>query len=126
MRLRQIMVRCSGHAGDGSVLRLPGLRMVRVSNRAGGFAAAVICVSWLLVSCNAVKTSSTPAIHTDVVADHAPPHIQVSDSFDIADLEKRFETVARHAAPSVVAISATDAKVESDDALRSDRINPEK
>ena len=53
-------------------------------------------------------------------------HVEVSDNFDVPDLEKRFEDVAERLSPSVVAISATDARVEADDALRSNRINPEK
>jgi hypothetical protein len=97
--------------------------MVRLANRTGGVAAALMGVCGLLASCNSkpVDTSSAHirAIHAVVAADHVPGHIDVSDNFDAADLEQRFEEVARNAAPAVVAISATDAKVDADEALLS-------
>ena len=86
---------------------------------AHGGAVALICVSGLLFSCS----GSAPAADS---ARDASSHIEISDNFGVADLEQHFEDVTRKVAPAVVAISATDAKVEADDALRADRINPQK
>src|SRR5262245_38841256 len=44
----------------------------------------------------------------------------------LAQLEDQFETVARHVAPSVVAISASLNTVDSDDAVRADSLNGDK
>lgn len=89
-------------------------------------AAALICAAGLLVSCSAVNSVPASADGAAAVPQHASAHIEVSDNFEIADLEQRFEDVAQRTASAVVAISATDGKIEADDALRADRINPEK
>jgi S1-C subfamily serine protease len=96
------------------------------ANRTLGLAAALMGACGLLVSCNTSAPSSTHVIHAAVAPDKPAARLDISDTFEIADLEKRFEEVARQAAPSVVAISATDAKIDADESLRSNRINPDK
>jgi S1-C subfamily serine protease len=88
-------------------------------------AIALFSLSGFLLSCNSIGVSPGRAAQAPP-SPSGSPKLEVSDNFGAADLEKRFEEVARSAAPSVVAISATDATVEVDDALRTNRINPEK
>lgn len=95
-------------------------------NQTGVLTAALMCAAALSVSCNSVNSTRSFDIESDVAAQRASGRIQVCDNFESADLEQRFEEVAKATAPAVVAIAATDAKVEADDALRADRINPEK
>jgi serine protease Do len=59
----------------------------------------------------------------------APAALHFSDTFDAADLEKQFEAVARRVSPAVVAISATETRVDADSnqgTQRSEEINPER
>ena len=55
-----------------------------------------------------------------------PPAVRVSDTFDAQELEQQFEQVARRVSPAVVAISATDSRLDADDTQRSDDLNAEK
>ena len=110
--------------GHWAVLQAPGFNMVRrFAQSRRGKAAALFSLSGLLCSCNTVSTS--PAAQAAAPAD-STPHVEVSDTFGIPELEARFEEVAKHAAPAVVAISATDAKLNTDEALRSNSLTPEK
>ncbi|HET6248282.1 MAG TPA: trypsin-like peptidase domain-containing protein [Tepidisphaeraceae bacterium] len=97
--------------------------MGRFAHTARGGSAALLALSGLLFSCSSAGSASRTAVVAP--AEHAS-HVEISDNFDIPDLEQHFLDVAKRLSPSVVAISATDAKLEADDALRSDRINPEK
>src|SRR5258708_5519527 len=112
--------------GQRVVLRSPGLRMGRFGYGARAGSAALVLFSGLLLSCNSLHSASNPSGRAAAPLERAAYRFEISDNFQVPELEQRFEEVARHAAPSVVAISATDAKVEADDALRSNRINPEK
>ncbi|MDB5293057.1 MAG: protease Do [Phycisphaerales bacterium] len=96
-----------------------------IVHSARGGVVALFSLSGLLLSCNSIGATPGHAAQAPPPSGSAPK-LAVSDTFGAADLEKRFEEVARKAAPSVVAISATDATVEADDALRSNRINPDK
>jgi len=87
---------------------------------ARGGAVALIGLSGLLFSCSGMAPAGANS------AQAASTRMEVTDNFGITDLEQRFEDVSRKVAPAVVAISATDAKIEADDALSSDRINPQK
>ncbi|HEX3355450.1 MAG TPA: trypsin-like peptidase domain-containing protein [Tepidisphaeraceae bacterium] len=51
---------------------------------------------------------------------------QPTDTLQLADLQNAFESVARDAAPSVVAISAAVSTIDADDVVRSDDLNPQK
>ena len=88
---------------------------------ARGGAVALLGLCGLIFSCSsgtgtgASARAATPSSHADV-----------KDNFGLSDLEQRFEEISRKVAPAVVAISATDAKLEADEALRSDHINPQK
>jgi S1-C subfamily serine protease len=55
-----------------------------------------------------------------------PPAVRVSDTFDAQQLEQQFEQMARRVSPAVVAISATDSHLDTEDAQRSDDLNAEK
>jgi serine protease Do len=48
------------------------------------------------------------------------------DTLEIADLQERFASIAKQIAPSVVAISATDAEFNLEAALRADDLNPDR
>lgn len=56
----------------------------------------------------------------------AADRIEVVDNFGAADLEQRFQDVAKRVSPCVVAISATESTVNTESTLRSDELNPEK
>ncbi|HEX4124261.1 MAG TPA: trypsin-like peptidase domain-containing protein [Tepidisphaeraceae bacterium] len=68
------------------------------------------------------------------VAVHAAPTTQfahnqsitVSDNFGIEGLEQRFEKIAEQLSPSVVAISATEVRVDAADGMRTDDICPDR
>ncbi len=51
---------------------------------------------------------------------------QPTDTLQLADLQNAFESVARDAAPTVVAISAAVSTIDADDVVRSDDLNPQK
>ncbi|MDB5171804.1 MAG: hypothetical protein JWN51_577, partial [Phycisphaerales bacterium] len=91
-----------------------------VVHSARGGAVALFSLSGLLLSCNSIGATSGHAAQAPPPVGTAP-RLAISDTFGIVDLENRFEDVARKAAPSVVAISGTDASVEADDALRTSR-----
>ena len=97
-------------------------------------AFALVGVSGLLVSCaasiNAPK-SSTPASSAipRVPADFASAtrsQIHIEDDFDAPGLEQQFEAVARRATPAVVAISAIDTPLSSDDLQHPGLASPER
>ena len=56
----------------------------------------------------------------------AADHVEVVDNFGAADLEQKFQDVAKRISPCVVAISATESTVDTETTLRSDELNPEK
>src|SRR5437868_5976587 len=107
----------AGREGNGSLYACRDLRMGCFAIRTGGVAAALIGFCGLLVSCNARTSSSAHLIHAAVAPERAAARLDVPENFEMADLEKRFEDVARRAASSVVAISATEATVDADDSL---------
>ncbi len=55
-----------------------------------------------------------------------PPAVRFSDTFDAQELEQQFEQVARRVSPAVVAISATDSRLDADDTQRSEDLSAEK
>ena len=85
--------------------------------RAGTFALCALTAA--LPSCSVAGLGTGAAIP-------ASDKVQVVDNFGASDLEKRFEEVARRVSPTVVAISATEATIETDASLRTDDINPDK
>ncbi|HWE04764.1 MAG TPA: trypsin-like peptidase domain-containing protein [Tepidisphaeraceae bacterium] len=98
-----------------------GRRFVR---GASGGAAIIVSLSGLLFSCSAVEKPSNQSAASGAAG--ASQQFELSDNFGVFDLEQRFEAVTRHVAPAVVAISATDAKLETDQGLQADRFNSEK
>src|SRR4051794_4200264 len=101
---------------------------------ARGGAVALFGLSGLLFSCSTAGVAATarqaraggaPAAQAaDALASDRP--VQVTDTFDAAELEKQFEAVARRVSPAVVAISATDTSVQAAGIDRADELNPEK
>jgi serine protease Do len=92
----------------------------RIFRGARGGAVALLGLCGLISSCNSGPGSGAAAAATP------SSHVDVFDNFNVSDLEQHFEEVSRKVAPAVVAISATDAHLEADEALRSDHINPQK
>lgn len=83
---------------------------------------ALLGLGLLAASC----TSAGRLAQTSNGATLAADHIEVVDNFGAADLEQRFQDVAKRVSPSVVAISATESPIEGEATLRSDDLNPEK
>jgi S1-C subfamily serine protease len=77
----------------------------------------------LLASCT---TNGDLKHSTAKSTDPVSARVNIQDNFEAIDLEKQFEVVARQISPSVVAISATEAAVESDPALARGDINADK
>ncbi|HEY2588855.1 MAG TPA: trypsin-like peptidase domain-containing protein [Tepidisphaeraceae bacterium] len=93
---------------------------VRLARYRGSFALLVPLTLLALSSCSTMGNGSGgKAI---VAADH----IRIVDNFDAADLEQRFQDVAKRISPAVVAISATESTVDTENTLRSDDLNPDK
>lgn len=67
-------------------------------------------------------TASFPASATTA----ADNDIQPAGTLDLADLEEKFQAITRRVAPSVVAISASFNRPDSDDILRSEEMNADK
>ncbi len=111
---------------------------------ARGGAVAILGLCGFLFSCSTVGSAPSGSaaaaggsadLARTAAGDPAPagtesaaraPAMRVTDTFDAVDLEKQFEAVARRVSPAVVAISATESKIDSDVAQRSDEVNPEK
>jgi S1-C subfamily serine protease len=56
----------------------------------------------------------------------AASDVQAVSTLELTGLQNQFSTVADKAAPTVVAISASCTPIDSDDALRSENLNPQK
>ena len=96
---------------------------VRIAQSGRGGAVALLGLSGLLASCS---TLGLAPLDRAAGAGTASARLEVVDNFGAADLEKHFEGVASRVSPTVVAISATEATVDTDANLRSDDINPDK
>ncbi|HZZ43368.1 MAG TPA: trypsin-like peptidase domain-containing protein [Tepidisphaeraceae bacterium] len=83
-----------------------------------GFTAAVLSLSSLPRT-----VQPQPAIAADIPSDRA---VVASETIDLAGLQSRFEEIAKSISPAVVAISASVADTNSDDALRSEEMNAPK
>jgi serine protease Do len=93
-----------------------------------GAALALLGASGFVYSCAATHSPTASTIPNPVPAAssaHAAG-LEVSDNFGVADLEQRFEKVAERLSPSVVAISATEVRVDNGDGLRTDDICPDR
>ena len=89
----------------------------------GGRTVALLSLSGLLLaSCSSLGRSQTNAARAIPASDK----IEVLDNFSAPELEQKFEDVSRRVSRAVVAISATEATVETDATLRSDDINPDR
>jgi serine protease Do len=75
------------------------------------------------ITAASTSTLSAPGDFSPPRADRA---VQASDTLDLTGLQARFEAIAKSVSPSVVAISASVADTNSDDALRSDEMNGQK
>ena len=84
-------------------------------------ALAPLSLVCLLASCSA---AAGPAGSAGAIA--AADHIHVEDNFGVAGLEQHFESVAKAASETVVAISATEAPVQAESSIRSDDLNADK
>jgi serine protease Do len=84
-----------------------------------GTIALLACCGWL-VSCSATPGGQNGR------AIPASAKIEIVDNFGAAELEQKFEDVAKRISPAVVAISATEAAMETDSGFRADDINPDK
>ena len=97
---------------------------------------AAVGLCGLMVSCSGAgpqravsQASGGTAGGGAVLAATAEPRLvamHVDDSFDAPKLERQFEAVARRVIPSVVAISAVDTPVASDEVQHPGRTNPDR
>lgn len=92
---------------------------VRLARYRGSFALLLPLAVLSLTSCSTFGNGPAKVIP-------AADHIRMVDNFDAADLEQRFQEVAKRISPSVVAISATESTVDTEATLRSDDLNPDK
>src|SRR5689334_17555813 len=100
---------------------VPGFRMgVRLARYRGSFALLLPLMLLALSSCSAMGNGAGG--RAIVAADH----VRMVDNFDAADLEQHFQDVAKRISPAVVAISATESTVDTENTLRSDDLNPDK
>lgn len=83
---------------------------------------ALVGLASLAASCSSAGRPPQGSAAAIVAAEH----IEVVDNFGAADLEQRFQDVAKRISPCVVAISATESTIETEATLRSDELNPEK
>ena len=95
---------------------------VRVAGPQRGRVFALLGLSGLLASCSTLGLPLNSAARATAASDH----VEVVDNFGAPELEQKFEDVSRRISPAVVAISATEAPLETDATLRSDDINPDK
>ena len=95
---------------------------VHLARSERGRIAALLGLSGLLASCSTLGSPLNGTARATVASDR----IEVVDNFGAADLERRFEDVARRVSSGVVAISATESAIETDATLRSDDINSDK
>ena len=84
-----------------------------------GTIALIACCGWL-TSCAATPGGQRGR------AIVASARINVIDNFGAPELEQKFEDIATRISPCVVAISATEAAMETDSGFRADDINPDK
>lgn len=96
--------------------------MGRAGFLARGNALILSLLGLLLSSCN--NAGSTPA--QSAFARTAAHHYDIDNTFESPEFESRLEIVANRVASTVVAISATDARLETEDSIRADHLNPEK
>jgi serine protease Do len=91
-------------------------------------AAGVLLLTGLLLSCTDSRLGpvAQPAAAIAATPAKVDPADSFTDTLDIAGLQDRFAVVAQRIAPSVVAISATDADFNYEAAMRSDDLNPER
>jgi serine protease Do len=92
-----------------------------------GAAGVLILVSFVL-SCTGrgLGPVAQPAAAVAASPARTDPSDSFSDTLDIAGLQERFAAVAQRIAPSVVAISATDADFNYEASLRPDDLNPDR
>jgi serine protease Do len=93
-------------------------------------AASVSVLSVLLFSgsCAAATpgVGATVASSSAVSAAATSSDVTAASTLDLTGLQRQFSAVADHVSPAVVAISASCTAVDSDDALRSENLNPQK
>src|SRR4051812_22722062 len=89
---------------------------------ARGVASALALVG--LLSCTNQGLGPVGQPSAALAAARVSPNDSFGETLDIAGLQDRFAAVAQRIAPSVVAISATDATFNADAALRADDLNP--
>src|SRR3954453_750266 len=95
----------------------------RDRRRGRGLAANLISPSLacVLLFCGSCAVGGTGAAATGPSSD-----VQAVSTLDLTGLQQQFAAVADRVSPAVVAISASCTIVDSDDALRSDSLNPQK
>src|SRR5687768_13419150 len=93
-------------------------------------AMGVLALVSVLLSCTDRNRLGPAAAQPAAAASLAAARIDSSDGFsetlDLANLQDRFAAVAQRIAPSVVAISATEADFNYEAALRPDDLNPDR
>jgi serine protease Do len=63
--------------------------------------------------------------HAALAADGNAP-VEPTDTLDATHLQQKFQQIAEHASPAVVAISASFAAADTDSSLRNEELNPDK
>src|SRR5688572_22560803 len=91
---------------------------------ARGTAVGVLALVGLMFSCTNQGAVGQPS--AALAAARVSPSDSFGETLDLAGLQDRFATVAQRIAPSVVAISATDATFNAESALRADDLNPDR
>lgn len=85
-----------------------------------GLTSCVIGLSYLP---NASVPPAQTALAGDIEAPPAQQGVRLSDTLALTGLQERFEEIAKGVSPAVVAISASVADTNSDDALRAEEMN---
>ena len=89
------------------------------------FALVCSAVIALYVPRSLDRSHSSCALAEEKV--NSDPHlVEPDETLQLTGLEQRFQAIARHVSPSVVAISAAAGKTDRDDVQRSDSMTAEK
>src|SRR5436190_24378649 len=91
--------------------------------RAGREWAASISVLSVLVFGSGSCAAATPAASS---ANPPSSDVIAVSTLDLTGLQNQFGNVADHVSPAVVAISASCTTVDTDEALRTENLNPQK
>src|SRR5438105_9535876 len=91
---------------------------------------SVLSILTFCGSCAAATGGATPAAasssFSSAASSTSSTDVQAVSTLDLTGLQQQFANVADRVSPAVVAISASCTPIDSDDALRSESLNPQK